>query len=243
MANSPLSGGLVIRSPQQAAEEDAANRAAGLPDVQVPAIGVQPPAVTIEPAPPEPEPAASVPAGAPPPQRETPPEMLAPVPPPAGGGAPVAAPQPSPAPTQPAAIEAPPETQRTSSFAPRGEETQVAGGLSGADDLLELGRAAAERARREVAILQDLGGPKIRTGLLEGADDIGLSRAVDVAGAGDAVLRQRLVHRLLVDGFGQNFSVGLFLLRSQFDHGLAIVLRPRGRCQHQAHPNDEQGFQ
>ena len=86
MANSPLSGGLVIRSPQQAAEEDAANRAAGLPDVQVPAIGVQPPAVTIEPAPPEPEPAASVPAGAPPPQRETPPEMLAPVPPPAGGG-------------------------------------------------------------------------------------------------------------------------------------------------------------
>ena len=38
MANSPLSGGLVIRSPQQAAEEDAANRAAGLPDVQVPAI-------------------------------------------------------------------------------------------------------------------------------------------------------------------------------------------------------------
>src|SRR5262245_60301147 len=29
-------------------------------------------------------------------------------------------------------------------------------------------RAAAVRARREVAILQDLGGPKIRTGLLEG---------------------------------------------------------------------------
>src|SRR5947209_15136210 len=30
-------------------------------------------------------------------------------------------------------------------------------------------RAAASRARREVAILQDLGGPKIRTGPLEGA--------------------------------------------------------------------------
>src|SRR5262245_28426878 len=29
-------------------------------------------------------------------------------------------------------------------------------------------RAAAERARREVAILQDLAGPKIRTGRLEG---------------------------------------------------------------------------
>src|SRR3979411_1003456 len=29
-------------------------------------------------------------------------------------------------------------------------------------------RAAAERAHREVAILQDLGGPKIRTGKLEG---------------------------------------------------------------------------
>src|SRR5580765_6625088 len=28
-------------------------------------------------------------------------------------------------------------------------------------------RAAAVRARREVAVLQDLGGPKIRTGLLE----------------------------------------------------------------------------
>src|ERR1700716_1364691 len=29
-------------------------------------------------------------------------------------------------------------------------------------------RRAAERAQREVAILQDLGGPKIRTGTLEG---------------------------------------------------------------------------
>ena len=35
-------------------------------------------------------------------------------------------------------------------------------------------RAAAERARREVAILQDLGGPKIRTGLLEGGRPIRL---------------------------------------------------------------------
>lgn len=35
-------------------------------------------------------------------------------------------------------------------------------------------RAAAERAGREVAILQDLGGPKIRTGLLEGGRPIRL---------------------------------------------------------------------
>src|SRR5437660_11135269 len=33
-------------------------------------------------------------------------------------------------------------------------------------------RAAAARARREVAILQDLGGPKIRTGPLEGGRPI-----------------------------------------------------------------------
>ncbi len=41
-------------------------------------------------------------------------------------------------------------------------------------------RAAAARARREVAILQDLGGPKIRTGLLEGGRSIRLE-------AGDAL--------------------------------------------------------
>lgn len=128
MANSPLSGGLVIRSPQQAAEEDAANRAAGLPDVQVPAIGVQPPAVTIEPAPPEPEPAASVPAGAPPVPRETPPEALAPPPAPVEGATPATAPAATPA--QPGAIQPPPETQQPSSFGPRAGETQVAGGLA-----------------------------------------------------------------------------------------------------------------
>src|SRR5438093_4946762 len=33
-------------------------------------------------------------------------------------------------------------------------------------------RAAARRARREVAVLQDLGGPKIRTGRLEGGRPI-----------------------------------------------------------------------
>jgi pyruvate kinase len=37
-------------------------------------------------------------------------------------------------------------------------------------------RAAAERARRVVAILQDLGGPKIRTGPLEGANPIVVTR-------------------------------------------------------------------
>jgi pyruvate kinase len=36
-------------------------------------------------------------------------------------------------------------------------------------------RQAAQRARREVAILQDLGGPKIRTGLLEGGRPIALT--------------------------------------------------------------------
>ena len=41
-------------------------------------------------------------------------------------------------------------------------------------------RAAAARAGREVAILQDLGGPKIRTGLLEG------HRAIPLA-AGDTL--------------------------------------------------------
>src|SRR5204862_4624951 len=37
-------------------------------------------------------------------------------------------------------------------------------------------RAAAERARREVAVLQDLGGPKIRTGPLEGHEPIVVAR-------------------------------------------------------------------
>src|SRR6478752_6549252 len=36
-------------------------------------------------------------------------------------------------------------------------------------------RAAAQRANREVAILQDLGGPKIRTGKLEGGKPIRLN--------------------------------------------------------------------
>src|SRR5437868_8303534 len=35
-------------------------------------------------------------------------------------------------------------------------------------------RAAAARARREVAVLQDLGGPKIRTGPLEGGHAVHL---------------------------------------------------------------------
>src|SRR5206468_8098408 len=38
-------------------------------------------------------------------------------------------------------------------------------------------RAAAERARREVAVLQDLGGPKIRTGRLESGRPIVLTPA------------------------------------------------------------------
>jgi pyruvate kinase len=53
-------------------------------------------------------------------------------------------------------------------------------------------RAAAARARREVAILQDLGGPKIRTGLLEGGrpfrleagDDLLIVTGEDIGGPG-----------------------------------------------------------
>jgi pyruvate kinase len=41
-------------------------------------------------------------------------------------------------------------------------------------------RAAARRARREVAILQDLGGPKIRTGLLEGGRPLRLDAGDDL---------------------------------------------------------------
>src|SRR4029078_4948138 len=37
-------------------------------------------------------------------------------------------------------------------------------------------RAAGERSGREVSILQDLGGPKIRTGLLEGGKKIQLKK-------------------------------------------------------------------
>src|SRR5262245_66686261 len=37
-------------------------------------------------------------------------------------------------------------------------------------------RAAAKRANREVAVLQDLGGPKIRTGLLQDGRPITLTR-------------------------------------------------------------------
>jgi pyruvate kinase len=49
-------------------------------------------------------------------------------------------------------------------------------------------RAAAARARREVAVLQDLGGPKIRTGALEGKRPLNVKRGdALVIGTGDFV--------------------------------------------------------
>lgn len=77
-------------------------------------------------------------------------------------------------------------------------------------------RAAALRARRPVAILQDLGGPKIRTGLLEGGrpirldagaelriatgDDLGRPGRISTSFAGLARGVQRGDHLLLADG-------------------------------------------
>ncbi len=77
-------------------------------------------------------------------------------------------------------------------------------------------RAAAQRARRPVAILQDLGGPKIRTGLLEdgrpirlaaGAelriatgDELGRAGRISTSFAGLARGVQRGDHLLLADG-------------------------------------------
>ncbi len=77
-------------------------------------------------------------------------------------------------------------------------------------------RAAAERARREVAILQDLGGPKIRTGLLEGGrpirleagdvlrivtgDELGRAGSISTAFEGLARGVQPGDHLLLSDG-------------------------------------------
>jgi pyruvate kinase len=71
-------------------------------------------------------------------------------------------------------------------------------------------RQAAQRARREVAILQDLGGPKIRTGLLEGGRPIVLT-------AGDPV---RISTGEGVGGAGQVFT--------SFE-GLARSVRPGDR--------------
>src|SRR5258708_30694333 len=54
-------------------------------------------------------------------------------------------------------------------------------------------RAAAKRAKREVAILQDLGGPKIRTGPVEGDRPIRLDsgRALRIATGACAVTAER----------------------------------------------------
>ena len=74
-------------------------------------------------------------------------------------------------------------------------------------------RAAAERAGREVAILQDLGGPKIRTGRLEGgtADD---ADAGDDADDRDRRLRRRAGPHLSTtfEGLAQSVRPGDRLL-------------------------------
>ena len=54
--------------------------------------------------------------------------------------------------------------------------------------------AAAERSGREVAILQDLGGPKIRTGRLEGGRPIELKPGDDAAHRDRRFRRRRRPH-------------------------------------------------
>src|SRR2546428_13834626 len=59
-------------------------------------------------------------------------------------------------------------------------------------------RAAARRAKREVAVLQDLSGPKIRTGLLEGHTPIQVKPAVRLRIAtGDIVGGPGMISRTL----------------------------------------------
>jgi len=58
-------------------------------------------------------------------------------------------------------------------------------------------RAAAQRAGREVAILQDLGGPKIRTGLLEGGRPIRLENGDELR-----IVKRRLNRAMQLGGHG-----------------------------------------
>ncbi|HUR35374.1 MAG TPA: pyruvate kinase [Vicinamibacterales bacterium] len=75
-------------------------------------------------------------------------------------------------------------------------------------------RAAAGRARREVAILQDLGGPKIRTGLLEGGRPIRLAagEALRIE-TGDALGRPGVISTAF-DGLARGVQRGSHLLLS-----------------------------
>ena len=84
-------------------------------------------------------------------------------------------------------------------------------------------RAAAQRAGREVAILQDLGGPKIRTGLLEGGRHIQLEAGDELRiVTGDGVGRPGLVTTTF-EGLARGVQQGDHLLLSDGIIELAVL--------------------
>ncbi|MGE3956670.1 MAG: pyruvate kinase [Vicinamibacterales bacterium] len=84
-------------------------------------------------------------------------------------------------------------------------------------------REAAKRAGREVAILQDLGGPKIRTGLLEGGRPIRLDVGHELRiVTGEEVGRDGLVFTTF-DGLAKGVSPGDRLLLSDGTIELEVV--------------------
>jgi pyruvate kinase len=84
-------------------------------------------------------------------------------------------------------------------------------------------RAAAQRAGREVAILQDLGGPKIRTGLLEGGRHIQLEAGDELRiVTGDGLGRPGLVTTTF-EGLARGVQQGDHLLLSDGIIELAVL--------------------
>jgi len=84
-------------------------------------------------------------------------------------------------------------------------------------------RAAAQRAGREVAILQDLGGPKIRTGLLEGGRPLRLEPGAELRiVTGDAPGRPGVVSTLF-EGLARGVRPGDHLLLSDGTIELEVV--------------------
>jgi len=84
-------------------------------------------------------------------------------------------------------------------------------------------RAAAERARREIAILQDLGGPKIRTGRLEGGRPIRLEPGDElVIATGNELGRPGRVSTTF-DGLAKSVQPGDHLLLADGIIELAVV--------------------
>ncbi len=84
-------------------------------------------------------------------------------------------------------------------------------------------REAAKRAGREVAILQDLGGPKIRTGLLEGGRPIRLDVGHELRiVTGEEVGRDGLVFTTF-DGLAKGVSAGDRLLLSDGTIELEVI--------------------